>query len=141
MHGLRGVRGGLPSADQRLRGRPTIDDPPVSESTSPPLPPLQIADLDEAPWCALLDDIESVAELDGVAWKTGPTAYASAPGVSAPDGGSRTKIAAVRAALASAAPLSLQLRYRFDGRRWCDTLMRSGGNVRLVRICENDVGP
>jgi hypothetical protein len=139
MHRLRGVRGRLPGADQRLRNRATIDDPRVSDSPSPPLPPLQIADLDEASVWALLDDIEGAAELDGIAWKAGPTAYAETGEGSAR--ADRTTIAAVRAAFASEVPLSLQLRYRYGGRRWCDTLLRSGSSVRLVRICEDDVRP
>jgi hypothetical protein len=33
----------------------------------------------------------------------------------------------------------VQIRYRFDGREWCDTLMAlPGGAARLVRICTDE---
>lgn len=104
-----------------------------------PLPPLQLAELDEPAWKALLDDLEGAAEILGVAWKAAPTAYAveGSPGARSEE---PSPLAAVRASLASGAPISVQLRYRFRGETWRDTLLRTGTIVRLVRIREADVG-
>lgn len=107
------------------------------------LPPLQVADLDPPAWLALLDDLEGAAEILGVVWKTAPTAYAIAPSSASLGADGRRAVADIRACLASASPLSVQLRYRFRGEIWRDTLMRldvAAGTVRLVRIREADVG-
>jgi hypothetical protein len=34
----------------------------------------------------------------------------------------------------------LQLRYRFDGGEWCDTLMQAASGVRLIRIRQQRSG-
>lgn len=104
-----------------------------------PLPPLQLADLDEAAWTALLDDLDGAAEILAVAWKAAPTAFA-VEGSTGSGAGATSPLAAVRTSLANGAPLSVQIRYRFRGATWRDTLMRAGSTVRLVRICEADVG-
>jgi hypothetical protein len=64
------------------------------------------------------------AELEGVLVKEGPEAYSRGAG--------RDLAAALAALRAGAA--GVQLRYRLEGKAWCDTLLPAGAEVRLVRI-------
>ena len=43
-------------------------------------------------------------------------------------------LAEVAQALASGAAVGAQIRYAFDGRHWCDTLLRRATSVQLVRL-------
>lgn len=46
----------------------------------------------------------------------------------------RLTLADARAALTSGTVAALQVRYRFDGADWCDTLIRTASGARLIRI-------
>lgn len=88
------------------------------------LPTLQTADLDEEGLDALLVDLAACAEDIEIVVKSAPAARAEG---AAP---------ALRAALERfrAGELrGVQIRYRFEGRLWCDTLIRTAGGARLVR--------
>lgn len=81
-------------------------------------------EIDEATLEQVLFDIGAAAELIAVMIKGGPRSNAHG---GAPD------LAAARAAL-SAGAHGVQLRYRFEGREWWDTIMRTaGGRLRIVR--------
>lgn len=98
----------------------------TSEASELVLPPVQEAILDEATLDRLFFDVAHGAELVEVVTKGGAEAYAGEPG--APD------LSRAREALRSGRAFGVQLRYRFGGTEWWDTLMRVPGGVRLVRI-------
>lgn len=107
------------------------------------LPPVHIAELDHETLARVLDDIEHAAELVALSWKGAPDAYATAGADDAPTSRSllRAQLGLVRAAFATSERVAVQLRYRFQGQTWRDTLFGGGPGqpVRLVRICEEDV--
>ncbi len=88
------------------------------------LPELRVADLEEAGIDKLFEDLSSAAELLEVVVKAGATTRCA---------GTVRSLDAARDALRSEDVRGVQLRYRFDGRVWCDTLMRAGRGARLVR--------
>lgn len=88
------------------------------------LPELQEADLDAETVEAYFRDLSECAEIIAVVPKMGP-GYVSPSTVGLEDG---------YGLLRSGQVLGLQIRYRFDGAEWWDTLMVRNGVVRLVRI-------
>ncbi|WP_437707251.1 hypothetical protein WMF45_26305 [Sorangium sp. So ce448] len=109
----------LPSADERAV------DPEI------PLPPLQEAVLDEATLDQLFFDLAEAAELVSVSLKAGATARAG----DLPRAGSAgDELALARRALGDGTALGVQIRYRFAGSEWWDTLLRIPSGVRLVRV-------
>ncbi len=90
-----------------------------------PLADLQDAILEPEMLGQLLFDVETQTELIEILVKGGATAQATA-GV--------PTLAAARALLESGSVLGVQLRYRWGGFEWWDTLVRSPGGIRLVRI-------
>jgi hypothetical protein len=102
----------------------------TSESDAKPMLDVPLADLQDAilepeTLRQLLFDIETQAQLIEIRVKGGATAQASA--------GVRT-LSAARSLLESGGVLGVQLRYRWRGFEWWDTLMRSAAGIRLVRI-------
>lgn len=94
---------------------------------APALPDLHGGLLDEAALDRLFQDLGALAQLLGIAVK----------------GGARDRAAYQRLSLDQALSLlrarevrGLQLRYRFEGEEWWDTLMPARGGYRLVRICQ-----
>jgi hypothetical protein len=77
--------------------------------------------LDHATLAQLFADIEGAAELIDVRRKGGPEAHASA-----------STLADAAEALRHGE--AIQLRYRWGGAEWWDTLMATSTGVRLVRI-------
>lgn len=116
------------------RSLPVIQDAapaaPSADPAEPPLPTVFDAILDSELFDKLFVDFEALAELMGVVVKTGQTALA-------PEAVQMHWGDAKHAVLAGAA---VQLRYRFDGKEWWDTLMPHVGGVRLVRM-EQTFGP
>ncbi|WP_437825850.1 hypothetical protein [Sorangium sp. So ce1153] len=98
-----------------------------------PLPPLQEAALDEATLDRLFLDIAEAAELVSVSLKADATARAG----DVPRAG-RDELVLARRALRDGTALGAQIRYRFAGSEWCDTLLRMPSGVRLVRVRMED---
>lgn len=94
--------------------------------TTPPLPALHSTILDAAQLEQLLGDIEACTEIVEILPK-----YASRGQVA--DTAQVTLIQA-RELLATRAVRGLQLRYRYDGADWWDTIMVTGDQFRVVRI-------
>ena len=90
-----------------------------------PLPPLQTATLDEDTLDRLFQDISALASPPEVIVKWAPCEHT-------PD--DHTSLVEARRALGDGRAFGLQLRYRLDGALWFDTLLRTDGGVRLVRI-------
>ena len=87
-----------------------------------PLAALTTAELDAATLATLFSDIATLTSVDTVLVKGAATAYAGAAGLEE-----------ARRRFAGGA-LGLQIRYRWQGEAWWDTLVRLGdGRTRLVR--------
>ncbi len=97
-----------------------------TEVPTPPLPELHSSTLDAAQVAQLLADIEACTELTEILPK-----FAAQQRV--PDTAAVT-LAQAREWLSSRAVRGLQLRYRYDGADWWDTLMQDGDRYRIVRI-------
>lgn len=95
------------------------------------LPPLQQAMLDAATVEALFADIAACTRVLVVIPKhAARTMTGEAP----------IDLAAAQAGLHDGSLRGVQIRYRYDGREWCDTLMpMPAGCVRLVRICTDEI--
>jgi hypothetical protein len=92
---------------------------------NPPLPQLQNAVLDAETLEQLARDLTSFAQVDEVLLKGGSTAMTSGRSVS---------LAEALEALRQGRVLGVQVRYRYDGTSWWDTLLRTPQGIRLVRI-------
>jgi hypothetical protein len=95
------------------------------------LPELQDALLDEQTLEQLARDLESFAQVDEVLLKGAPTARA---------GEGSIPLAEALDALRQRRVLGVQIRYRFQGTLWWDTLLRTPHGVRLVRITPPTAG-
>ncbi len=98
-----------------------------ADSSAPPLPELRTAELDDADLTALVRDLETLAVIEAIVFKGGAGGYAkqlSAP-ASLRDAIARLRAGAVR---------GVQIHYRWNAQRWCDTLLRTGQTIRLTRI-------
>jgi len=83
--------------------------------------PLTTADLDPATLAALFADLEELTEIDEVLIKGTASSHAGVAG-----------LAQARLALDSGAR-AIQIRYRWAGKAWLDTLMQTPNGIRLVR--------
>lgn len=90
-----------------------------------PLPELQQATLDRETLADLFRDVELAAELISVTRKDGAEDRAAEQELG---------LAEAHRLLASGATRGVQLRYRFQGVQWWDTLIGTPQGVRLVRI-------
>lgn len=92
---------------------------------SEPLPVLHAGELDAATLAALFDDLETHAEVLDVLVKAGAGAHADTTPVPLREAQRR---------LGSGELRGIQIRYRYGGAEWRDTLLRSGNGVRVVRM-------
>ena len=97
--------------------------PPMREDV--PLADLQDAILEPETFRQLLFDVETQTQLIEIRVKGGAVAQATAE---------VHTLAGARALLESGSALGVQLRYRWQGFEWWDTLIRSPTGIRLVRI-------
>jgi hypothetical protein len=89
------------------------------------LPDLQSSALDPETLEQLFFDLSQLAEVLDVRLKAAPTARANPVAPSLED---------ARLALVQGQTLAAQIRYRFRGVEWIDTLMKTAEGVRLVRM-------
>ena len=97
---------------------------PRPHGEGPPVPPMWQADLDAGALEQLFADLTAAAEVLSVRGKGGAGRHASAEPLT---------LASARERLASGGIAGVQIRYRFEGREWIDTLLRVGRGCRLVR--------
>ncbi len=90
-----------------------------------PLPVLHTADLDPATFAALFDDLERCAEVLDVLVKGDAGRHASDVPVALRDAQSMLAAGLVR---------GVQIRYRWEGAEWRDTLLRLPTAIRVVRM-------
>ena len=91
----------------------------------PPLPDLHNGDLDAATLARLFEDLANHAEVLEVTLKAAPGEYAGAGATSLP---------AAQAALEGRTIRGAQVRYRWAGEAWCDTLLVTPAGWRIVRM-------
>ena len=92
------------------------------------LPPLQTAILDAATVEQLFADLQSCTRIRSVVPRTGP--QASPRSIS---------LSEAQAGLLDHTYRGVQIRYTFEGKDWCDTLVPQPQGLRLVRICDSDI--
>jgi hypothetical protein len=97
--------------------------------TSPlKLPPLQVTILDRPTLDQLFADLAACARVHSVQPRTAP----HAPPVA-------LTLDQARSGLHGGHLRAVQVRYTYENKAWCDTLIAQADGVRLVRICEEDV--
>ena len=96
-----------------------------------PLPPVHIADIDGDKLRELFFDVESLGEDLEIVIKHSAEGHV--------DRGPRPSLSEAIAQLLLGTALGVQLRYRFQGADWWDTLMRTAQGFRLVRIQQRPV--
>jgi hypothetical protein len=97
----------------------------VTIEPRPDLPILWKATLDDPMLDQLFTDLESAAEGLSVQVKGDPREYASTDPLTLDAARHRLRAGDVR---------GVQVRYRYDGREWTDTVLRVPGGYRLVRM-------
>jgi hypothetical protein len=99
----------------------------MSESTEGvELAPLQRAILDENTLYQLFFDIAQAAQVIDIVVKLGPTAHAPQ--------NERPSLEQARQRLMHGEVSAIQLRYRYRGSEWWDTLLQTPLGIELVRI-------
>ena len=96
----------------------------MSNETELKLPELHQTELDPEMVQTLFADLESCAEILAVIPKYGP-GYIAVKSINLAEGERALKAGELR---------GLQVRYRYQGDEWWDTLIASGANVRITRI-------
>ena len=101
-------------------------DQPTAESIV-----LHQGTLDPQRLAELFSDLALCADVTGILLKGGALLHA---------GEAPVTLAEARARLESGTVHGVQIRYRFEGRAWCDTLLRGQGGVRVVRMDVTHLG-
>ncbi|HVK17533.1 MAG TPA: hypothetical protein VM533_11345 [Fimbriiglobus sp.] len=96
----------------------------------PPVPPLWQATFDADHLAQLFADLASAAEVLSVQGKADPRRYAAADPLT---------LDAAHRRLLDGDLVGVQVRYRYDGQEWTDTILRAAGGYRLVR-CQVPAG-
>lgn len=91
----------------------------------PPLPPLQNQAIDAATLDRLFDDIATYADQVEITAKQRPGTYSET---------AKLTPAAALELLRARAVRGVQIRYRWDGKHWMDTLIVDPAGWRIVRI-------
>lgn len=111
----------------------SVQTKPMSDPTQNdiPLPPVHVAELDEAGVHDLFDDLIELRISVVVSTKGAPTQRGTDP--------RPLTLVEARDLFLAGAVQGVQLRYRHEDSSWCDTLLRLGLVFRIVRIREEDV--
>ena len=97
-----------------------------------PLPPVQQAPLDPATLAALFRDLAACTQVLAVTPRRAGPPQRETPLTT-------ISLAQAAAGLQSGEFRGVQIRYRYEGQNWCDTLMARPDGIRLVRISETDI--
>ena len=97
----------------------------AKDGQSPDLPELQEGLLWSSEVQAFFSDLAARAEVIGIVTKGGEMIRAEAGPIT---------LEQAQASLASRTVHGVQVRYLFEGREWCDTLLWVGEQVRLIRL-------
>jgi len=99
---------------------------PDPDPTEPRLPELTEGVLDEPTLERLFEDLAACTEVLGILVKTAE--HDRAAGAASPS------LAEAREALRRRTVRGVQIRYRYQGAEWCDTLLAAPAGVRIVRV-------
>ena len=103
---------------------PPATELPRPHGEGPPVPPMWQADLDADALGRLFADLAAAAEVLSVRGKGGQRGYASDDQITP---------STAHEQLAAGVLAGVQVRYRYDGHEWTDTVLRTAGGFRLVR--------
>lgn len=103
---------------------------PAAAGATLSFPPVQQAVLDEATLDALFRDLAECTQVLAVVPKDAAQAMAADRAIGLADALPALRAGALR---------GVQVRYRWERKEWCDTLLATPAGVRLVRICSDDV--
>lgn len=92
-----------------------------------PLPAIWDKLLDPATLDQYFKDLAAHAEMISVQEKQSPTEYVHENTMDLP---------VARERIFSGNACAVQLRYRYDGQEWCDTLMHQASGVKLIRMMQ-----
>lgn len=98
----------------------------------PPLAPLWNGTLDRAAVEQFFADLAAHAEVLAVLEKGGRAQYCEA---------ARPTLTDAREHLLAGLVRGVQIRYQYEGRLWCDTLLAVAGGYRVVRLRDACAGP
>jgi len=104
-----------------------MDELPTQLSDGSKLPDLQQSYLDDDTLDAYIADINGLVELIEVIPKYGAQQYA-------PEEDAKIDFTEAMSTLRSGGYRGLQVRYRYEGSQWWDTLMSTPEGIRIVRI-------
>ncbi len=103
----------------------------AASSSGMTLPPLQQTVLDDATAAALFRDLAACTKILAVRPKLSATGYI--------DPAAELTLDGAAAGLSNGALRAVQVRYLYDEREWCDTLLATPNGLRVVRICQEDI--
>lgn len=103
-----------------------------ASSPNPPLPALHEAILSVDELARLFDDLQRSAAIERVTIRPVGARRAESSAVSLDE---------ARALFASGDAAAVQVRYEYDGVAWCDTIQRTPGGARVVRMKQALDGP
>lgn len=112
--------------DSNPPSAPVPRSPPAGSPAAEPLelPELCQGELDAAQLDALFADLRQGAEVSHVQVRGGP---------GSPRGDRVVSLEEARQLLREERTPAVQIRYRYDGQLWCDTLLARPGGARLIR--------
>lgn len=90
-----------------------------------PLPNLYSGELDLAALSTLFEDLSAHAQVTEILVKGGATQHAS---------GVRASLPEAYALLVAGAVRAVQIRYRWENQDWSDTILKTAGGARVVRM-------
>jgi Pyruvate/2-oxoacid:ferredoxin oxidoreductase delta subunit len=117
----------LPNLERPTPAQLQIAAPDDDAPTLPELPELHEAELDEDGLRSLFRDLEALTEIDEVRLKQTAGQSAGTSGAAPAD---------VLELLLAGRVRGVQIRYRYQHESWCDTILRSPGGHRVVRLAD-----
>jgi hypothetical protein len=114
------------TGDSNPQSGPFPRSSPAGSPAADPLdlPELRQGELDATQLDTLFADLRQGAEVDHVQVRGGP---------GSPRGDRVVSLDEARQLLRQERTPAVQIRYRYDGQSWCDTLLAHPGGVRLIR--------
>lgn len=103
-----------------------------ASSPNPPLPVLHEAILSAEELVRLFDDLQRSAAIERVTIRSAGARRAESLAISLDE---------ARTLFASGDAAAVQVRYEYDGAAWCDTILRTPGGARIVRMKQALDGP
>ena len=117
----------LPNTDRPTSRALDLSQPELAEIE---LPELREGELDEAGLCALFRDLAEATQIEDIRCKQRSERHADASPVSVQEALEGLLEGRVR---------GVQVRYRYEGQRWCDTILATTRGHRVVRLASPEM--